>query len=145
METALKFLKPGGRLAIVLPDSILNNPGLKFIRSWLMTRAQVVASVDLPKETFATSGGVPNPSLLLVKKLPVDEMKLAKVGAMDYEVFMAIPKTAGIAKRGNPLYERTPEGLEILNDKFEPKLNDEIALVSERFGKWVKDMGYVSN
>ena len=31
VEAALKFLKPSGRLAIVLPDSILNNPGLLFI------------------------------------------------------------------------------------------------------------------
>ena len=52
-----------GVLAIVLPDSILNNPSLRFIRRWLLRRTRIIASVDLPKETFADSGGVPNPSV----------------------------------------------------------------------------------
>lgn len=57
VEGAWKYLKPGGHMAIVLPDSILNNPGLEFIRRWLFRRARVIASVDLPKETFADSVG----------------------------------------------------------------------------------------
>gem|GEM_PF-2604242 len=32
VESSLKFIRPGGHLVIVLPDSILNNPGLRFIR-----------------------------------------------------------------------------------------------------------------
>ena len=38
IERCLQFLKPGGRLAIVLPDSILGNPGLAHIRQWLLTK-----------------------------------------------------------------------------------------------------------
>ncbi len=144
VEALLKFIKPKGHLAIVFPDSILNNPGLSFIRSWLFHRVQVIASVDFPKETFATSGGVPNPSVLVVKKLPVDEVKVAEVGGLNYDVFMAIPKTAGIAKRGNPVYEKTPEGFEILNDKLEPSVNDEISLVSKSFSEWAQGVDYVN-
>ena len=145
VEAALKFLKPGGRLAIVLPDSILNNPGLRFIRSWLLRRTRVIASVDLPKETFATSGGVPNPSLLVVKKLSNTDIRLAEANALDYEVFMAIPKTAGIDKRGNPMYLRTPEGFEIQDDDLNPMIDDEIALVAGTFSSWVKERGYVGD
>ena len=68
VEGALKYVKHGGFLAIVLPDSILNNPGLRFIRRWLLKNTRIVASVDLPKETFAEGGGVPNPSVLIVQK-----------------------------------------------------------------------------
>ena len=57
VEAALKFVKPGGHLIIVLPDGILNNPGLRFIRSWLLRRARLIASIDLPKTTFKASGG----------------------------------------------------------------------------------------
>jgi type I restriction enzyme M protein len=144
VEAAMKFLKPGGRLAIVLPDSILNNPGLRFIRSWLMRRARIIASVDLPKETFAHSGGVPNPSLLVLQKLTASEVKLAEASALDYDVFMAIPKTAGIDKRGNPIYQRTPEGFDIEDGEGRPILDDEITLVAPTFAKWVKGHGYVS-
>ena len=95
VEGAWKFLKPGGRMAIVLPDSILNNPSLGFLRTWLFRRSRIIASVDLPKETFADSGGVPNPSVLIVQRLTKEEIKLAEAGALDeYDVFM-IPKTAG--------------------------------------------------
>jgi type I restriction enzyme M protein len=145
VEAALKFLKPGGRLAIVLPDSILNNPGLRFIRSWLLRRTRIVASVDLPKETFATSGGVPNPSVLVAKKLSNTDIRLAEANALDYEVFMAIPKTAGIDKRGNPVYLRTPEGFEIQDDDLNPMIDDEIALVAGTFSDWIRDRGDVGD
>ena len=45
IEAASRFLKPGGFLAIVLPDGILNNPSTRFIRSWLLQRFQIVAVV----------------------------------------------------------------------------------------------------
>ena len=142
VEAALKFLKPGGHLAIVLPDSILNNPGLMFIRSWLLKRTRIVSSIDLPKETFATSGGVPNPSVLIVQKLSASEMRLAQADALDYEVFMAIPKTAGIDKRGRKVYIRTPEGMEIQGDDSEFIVDDQIRLVAGAFSKWIKERGY---
>ncbi|MCI0551505.1 MAG: SAM-dependent methyltransferase, partial [Anaerolineae bacterium] len=143
VEAALKFLKPGGKLAIVLPDSILNNPGLQFIREWLLRRTQIIASIDLPKETFATSGGVPNPSVLVLKKLSASDIKLAEANALDYEVFMAIPKTAGIDKRGQIVYLRTPEGFEIEDENLLPMKDDEIELVAESFLEWLKEVGRV--
>lgn len=143
VEAAMKFLKPGGILAIVLPDSILNNPGLAFIREWLFRRARVVASVDLPKETFAASGGVPNPSVLFLQRLSKEEIKLAESNVLDdYEVFMSIPRTAGRDKRGNPKYYRTPEGFEVLDERQEPTLDDEVPLVATAFDMWRREQGY---
>ncbi|MCI0561120.1 MAG: N-6 DNA methylase [Nitrososphaera sp.] len=143
VEAALKYVKPGGYLAIVLPDSILNNPGLEFIREWIFRRARIMASVDLPKETFAMSGGVPNPSVLLLQRLGKEEIKLAEADALDdYEVFMSIPRTAGQDKRGNPIYYRTPDGFEILNEQQEPCVDDEIPMVADSFMKWRLEMGY---
>ena len=42
IERCLQFLKPGGRLAIVLPDSILGNPGLVYIRQWLIKKTRIM-------------------------------------------------------------------------------------------------------
>ena len=93
VEAALKFVKPGGYLAIVLPDGILNNPGLRFIRSWLLRRSRLITSVDLPKTTFKTSKGVNNPSVLIVQKFTRAQVKQADGGIIDtdYSVFMATP------------------------------------------------------
>ena len=77
VEGALKYVKHGGFLVIVLPRSIANNPGLKFIRRWLLCNTRIVASIDLPKETFAEGGGVPNPSVLIMQRLTREEAKLA--------------------------------------------------------------------
>lgn len=76
VETALKFLKPGGHLIIVLPDGILNNLGLKFIRSWLLRRARLVASIDLPKTTFAASGGINNRAVPIYRRHPDGREKI---------------------------------------------------------------------
>jgi type I restriction enzyme M protein len=143
VEAALKFAAPGGIVAIVLPDSILNDPGLLFIRSWLLKHARIIATIDLPKETFASSGGVPNPSVVLIKKFTTNEMRLFEANAIDYELFMAIPKTAGIDKRGNPVYLRTPEGFDLFDENLERVVDDEIRLVAPEFASWAREMGYV--
>lgn len=136
VEGAWRFLKPGGVMAIVLPDSILNNPSLEFIRNWLFRRSRILASVDLPKETFADSGGVPNPSVLIVQRLTNEEIRFA-AGALDpNDVFMAIPKTAGRTKRGDPVYLCTPEGQRVLDDDLKPIIDDELELVGPAFIAW---------
>ena len=137
VESALKYVKRGGYLAIVLPRSILNNPGLKFIRGWLLRNTRIIASIDLPKETFAEGGGVPNPSVLIVQRLTREDAKMAAAGVLDeYEIFMAIPSKVGIDKRGNPVYERTPEGFVILDESSKPTVDDDLPLVVSDFEKW---------
>jgi type I restriction enzyme M protein len=36
IERCVKWLKPGGRMGIVLPDGILGNPGDEYIRYWIL-------------------------------------------------------------------------------------------------------------
>jgi hypothetical protein len=83
--------------------------------------------------------------VLVVKKLSSTEIRLAEANALDYEVFMAIPKTAGIDKRGNPVYLRTPEGFELQDESLNPMVDDEISLVAGSFSRWVKERGYVGD
>ena len=137
VEGALKYVKRGGILAIVLPRSILNNPGLIFIRRWLLENTRLIASVDLPKETFSEGGGVPNPSVLIVQRLTRDEAKLARAQALDeYDIFMALPQTVGVDKRGNAVYHRTPEGYIVLDDHGLPIKDDELPSIVTAFGEW---------
>ena len=143
IEAALRFVKPGGYLVIVLPDSILNNPGLLFIRSWLICRTKVIASVDLPKTTFAASGGVNNPSVLVLQRLSESEARRVSQGIMEdrYDVFMARPKTSGIDKRANPIFKRHPDGQENTNERGEKVRDDEVSEVPELFRSWLSGVG----
>ena len=116
VERCLDFLKPGGRMAIVLPDSILSNPGLSFIRRMVLRRAYVIASVDLPRQTFARSDTHTMTSVLVLQKFTEGERRMVTETGRppEYEIFMAIADRVGWDLRGNPVYVRTPEGEEVL-------------------------------
>lgn len=140
VEGAMTFLKEGGIMGIVLPDGILNNPGLRFLRSWLLKRAKILASIDLPKETFSVSGGVNNPSVLIVQKFTHEQIQRANSGIFEGDdlVFLSSPRTSGIDKRGKPIFLRHPDGREILDKDGNRNIDDEIGVVAEQFIKWHK-------
>lgn len=52
LELCAQALKPGGRLAIVLPEGVFGNKSTSFIWSWLRERGQVFALLDCPRTTF---------------------------------------------------------------------------------------------
>lgn len=141
IEAAMRFLKPNGHLVIVLPKGILNNPGNRFIRSWLLKRSQLVAVVDLPATTFAASKGINNPSVIVVRKFTRRAAKQADDGVQpsNYELFMAHPKTAGINKRAKPIYLRHPDGREKTGKDGKRIKDDQIATVPAEFGGWVEE------
>ncbi|MEX1098641.1 MAG: N-6 DNA methylase [Planctomycetales bacterium] len=68
IERCLALLKPGGRLGIVLPEGIFNNPSLAYVREFCEDRARILAVVSLPQETFYSSGASVKASLLFLKK-----------------------------------------------------------------------------
>ncbi|HEU5406402.1 MAG TPA: N-6 DNA methylase, partial [Nitrospira sp.] len=118
IERCLQWLKPGGRMGIVLPDGILGNPGDEYIRWWIMRHAYVLASIDLPVECFIVEANVNIlTSLLFLKKKTDEEIAAEDVsGPKDYHVFMAVAEKVGYDRRGNTLYKRSPDGEEVLED-----------------------------
>jgi len=68
IERCLALLKPGGRMGIVLPEGIFNNPSLAYVREFCEDRARVLAVVSLPQETFYSSGASVKASLLFLAK-----------------------------------------------------------------------------
>ncbi|MBI5805596.1 N-6 DNA methylase [candidate division TA06 bacterium] len=68
IERCLSLLKPGGRMGIVLPEGIFNNPSLAYVREFCEDRARILAVVSLPQETFYSSGASVKASLLFLWK-----------------------------------------------------------------------------
>lgn len=112
IEQCYNFLKPGGKMAIVLPDGILGNPNTESVRKWILEHFKLIASVDLPVETFLPQVGV-QASLLFLQKKTVLE-KLVDIKNENYDVFMAIAEKVGKDRRGNVIYEKDDDGAEIL-------------------------------
>lgn len=70
LEQSLRLLRPGGRLGIVLPQSVLSNKRLQHVREFLRTRTQIDGVLSLPGETFALFEGVGKASIAFVTKAP---------------------------------------------------------------------------
>lgn len=73
IERCLDLLKPGGRLGVVLPEGIFNNPSLKYVRDFVEDRAWLRAVVSLPDDTFKSSKASVKTSVLFLEKYTVEE------------------------------------------------------------------------
>jgi type I restriction enzyme M protein len=84
LERATAFLRPGGRLGIVLPDGLLGNPRTEHVRRWAAGALAVRAIVSLPAETFVPFGAHVKSSILFARRLSPGEAP-----AHDRRVFLA--------------------------------------------------------
>ena len=120
IEQAVKWLRPGGRMGIVLPNGILNNPGdyYQSIRQWILRHCWVLACVETPVELFVAEANVGIlTSLLFLKKKTQEEIQSEDLGNVtDYPVFMAVAERVGFDRRGAPLYKKGPDGEELLQE-----------------------------
>jgi len=76
IERCLDLLRPGGRLGIVLPEGVFNNPSLDYVRQFVEDRAFLLAVISLPQETFVSSGASVKCSLLFLRKFDEKEQRL---------------------------------------------------------------------
>lgn len=119
IERNIQFLKPGtGRMAIVIPNGILNNPGLAYVRHWLLRHVQVLAVVDMHRDLFQPKNDTQT-SMVVVRRLSPEEESTAADAGLDYPVFMAIAEKIGHDKRGNVIFKRNADGTDVLVRRLE--------------------------
>ena len=73
IERCLNLLKNGGRMGIVLPEGIFNNPNALFVRQFAENKAFLQAVISLPPETFVSAGASVKTSLLFLQKFTEKE------------------------------------------------------------------------
>lgn len=158
IERCLQFLRPGGRMGIVLPDSILGSPGLEYIRQWLAKNTYVIASLDLHVDTFQPRNGTQTSILILQKKSKEEIHTEELAGMRNYNIFMAMIDRVGHDKRGSPIFKRDKYGNEILvpepidmesmesTTKMASKtkvIDDQTIIVPKLFAEWKLKEGIV--
>jgi type I restriction enzyme M protein len=105
IERVCQFLKPGtGRAAIVLPDGILTNSSLQYVRNYLLDRFQLLAVVSLPQTAFAHFGAGVKASLIFVRRRAPNEQPND-----DEAIFMAAPEKIGYDATGRKCENQLPE------------------------------------
>ncbi len=75
IEQDYKFLREGGYLAIVLPDGILTNSSMQYVRSQIEDWFRIVAVISMPQTAFTANGAGVKSSVLFLRKWKNDETK----------------------------------------------------------------------
>ena len=77
LERCYEFLRSGtGKLAIILPDGILNNSSLQYVRDYIEQHFQILAVVSLPEIAFKYYEAGVKPSILFLRKFSEEEFSL---------------------------------------------------------------------
>ncbi|MBO6077152.1 MAG: restriction endonuclease subunit M [Bacteroidaceae bacterium] len=90
IEQDYKFLKEGGYLAIVLPDGILTNSSLQYVRTQIEDWFRIVAVVSMPQTAFAANGAGVKSSVLFLKKWDINHTKKLIDAKKDIETKLLI-------------------------------------------------------
>lgn len=127
LELSIKLLKPKGKMALVLPEGILQKPSLRYVREYILKQCKVLAII---------STSISSISLLILEKYSKDE------NISDYDIFFSNLKTD----------INVPEQFDLFNQgkELKPSNNIFIKKYSELenrldYGYYVKDYNYTSD
>lgn len=112
IERNLDFIKPGGRMAIVLPQGRFNNTSDKDIRRFIAEKARILAVVGLHGNTFKPHTGTKT-SILFLQKW---HEKLCQKKD-DYPIFFGVSEKSGKDNSGEYIYVKNGNGKRKL-DKY---------------------------
>ncbi|MFI9201789.1 class I SAM-dependent DNA methyltransferase [Streptomyces sp. NPDC053048] len=144
VQKAVEWVKPGGRIGIVLPNGILSNPGPddEAVRQYILDECWVMASVELPVEIFVVGAGVNILTTLLFLRKKTEQEKLEERlhGELDYPVFMAVAEKVGFDRRGNPLHVRDARGDRLVQEYEE---TDEIVVKNVAVERRIKRRDFI--
>lgn len=121
IERCFQMLKPGGRMGIVLLESIFGMPKYQYVVDYIRKKSKILAVVTLPEDLFQPNTHA-KCCVLICQKYKEDE-SFESCG--DYDIFMSDVKWCGHDSRGNVTYRYLENG--------EKTVLDEIPLVAERY------------
>lgn len=104
VERCLQLLRPGGRMAIVLPHNKFASESFSHVREWILRNARVLAVVGLGRNTFLPHTHQ-KASVLFLQKNDEDRSRTA-----DYNIFFSISEREGKNSKGQFLVRRNGAG-----------------------------------
>lgn len=132
IERVLDMIRPGGRIAIVLPQGVFNNTNMQRVREFLFDKARILAVVGLHGNTFKPHTGTKT-SVLFLKKWQKDEKILN-----NYPIFMAVSQKGGKDNSGEYVYKKDANGEPIYDIKGRKVLDSDLDEIAEEFIKFAE-------
>lgn len=133
IERSLDAIRPGGRMAIVLPQGVLNNTNMRYIREFLFDKARVLAVVGLHGNTFKPHTGTKT-SVLFLQKWG-GEIKEAQ---RNYPIFMAVSQKSGKDNSGEYVYKKDENGNFIYDGQGRKILDHDLDEIAGKFTEFAK-------
>jgi len=121
IERCLQLLRPGGRMGIILPESLFGNPSYRYVMQFLEQNTKMHAVVAMPEELFQPYTHAKTCVLIAEK----DENAKKE----DHDIFMASAEWCGHDSRRNPTTKEDSEGT--------PRLLDDLPLIQQRYDRMV--------
>ena len=88
LERFIKLAKEGAWIAAIIPDGILANANLSFVREYVSNKTKILAIISLPRGTFKHVGTNAKTSILLLRKKRANDLQ-----ELGYRVFLASANT----------------------------------------------------
>lgn len=73
IEQAEVYLAEGGYLAIVVPDGVLTNSSMQYVRDYISDTFRIVAVISMPQTAFSANGAGVKSSVMFLKKYSASE------------------------------------------------------------------------
>lgn len=139
IERNLDFVKPGGRLAIVLPQGIFNNTSEEYIRKYIMQKARILAVVGLHGNSFKPHTGTKT-SVIFLQKWTTDDLdEGGNPKVLDYPIFFASSKQSFKNNSGDYIFEKDANGNIVKDEGGNPKYLSDLDEITEAFIAWGKE------
>lgn len=136
IERTLDMLRPGGRMAIVLPQGVLNNTNMEYVREYLMDKARILAVVGLHGNTFKPHTGTKTSVLFLRKWSNGNEPQKG------YPIFMAVSKKGGKDNSGDYVYKKDANGSYVHDARGRKVLNHDLDEIAEGFLRFAREQKF---
>lgn len=119
IERCFEMLRPGGRMGIVLLESIFGMPKYQYIVNYIKNKAKILAIVTLPEDLFQPHTHA-KCCVMICQKYD-SGMSIENCG--EYNIFMSDVKWCGHDSRGNVTYAYSDDGKKIVLDEI-PQVAD---------------------
>lgn len=115
IERNLDFLRPGGRMCIVLPQGRFNNVSEEYIRRFIADRARILAVVGLDVNTFKPHTGTKTSILFIQKWNDEPEQGPLCPRVDNFPIFFATSQNSGKDNSGEYRYKKSDDGRPLLD------------------------------
>lgn len=130
LERCIEWLKPGGRIGIVMAKGQLDNREAFAIRKLIIERTKILAIVNLHEDTFQPFCGS-KASVIFLEK-PIEDKDV------NYKIFMAISNKIGQTSRGEAIFKKDKEGTPIVKGGIHV-LDEDLGTIAEDYHNFVNN------